>query len=402
MPSTVPNQGRSSPFDSLPTVRAGTLKFEPYPGATGIVSHVFRSVDTTYKFYWFLSLLEKAKHSDPGQDLTVLVSDLAREMVAQAWHTRRFFKLWFGHQDRLQTVVDDLACSSNLPPNSSLQEIRNAARAISEDDLGKLLEYVPFRFLTPWLRSALIGIEKDAEKNLAIRLLAERSHRTPRPAPYRFDKVLGKVDAIHLTNRWLVFFHSNYFPLRAFAQLSLAKYFEVRNPGIPAIINKLELVRERDLRLARKFWDFLRTGTGLYSIYSDGPIEQRYDIDHFLPWSFVTHDLIWNLTPIPKVENVRKSDAVPSLSRYLTNLVSQHANAVQIVARSLHRGNVELDRLLSSIMKEYSDLFHLSSREIFLLSRDDFGRRLGAEFQIQADLARRLNFEMDWELHESG
>jgi hypothetical protein len=32
--------------------------------------------------------------------------------------------------------------------------------------------------------------------------LAERSHRTPRPAPYRFDKVLGKVDAIHLTNRW--------------------------------------------------------------------------------------------------------------------------------------------------------------------------------------------------------
>jgi HNH endonuclease len=399
MPPTGPNESRSSPFDSLPTVTGGTLKFEPYPGATGIVGHVFRSTDTTYKFYWFLSLLEKAKHSDPRQDITVFVSDLGREMIAQAWHTRRFFKLWFGHQDRLQTVIDDLADSSNLPPNSSLQEIRSAARTISEDNLGKLLAYVPFRFLTPWLRSALIGIEKDAEKNLAIRLLAERSHRTPRPAPYRFDKVLGKVDAIHLTNRWLVFFHSNYIPLRAFAQLSLAKYFEVRNPGIPAIINKLELVQERDLRLARKFWDFLRTGTDLCSIYSEVPIEQRYDIDHFLPWSFVTHDLIWNLTPIPKAENVRKSDAVPSLSRYLANLVSQHANAVQIVAKKLHSGNTELDRLLSSVMKEYSDLFHLSSREIFLLSRDDFAHRLGTEFRLQADLARRLNFEMDWELH---
>jgi hypothetical protein len=65
MPSTGPNENRSSPFDSLPTVTVGTLKFEPYPGATGIVGQVFRSIDTTYKFYWFLSLLEKAIHSDP-------------------------------------------------------------------------------------------------------------------------------------------------------------------------------------------------------------------------------------------------------------------------------------------------------------------------------------------------
>ena len=49
-------------------------------------------------------------------------------------------------------------------------------------------------------------------------------------------------------------------------------------------------------------------------------------------------------------------------------------------------------------MKEYSDLFHLSSQEIFALPRNDFAHRLAAEFQIQADLARRLSFEMDWEL----
>src|SRR5215831_9350909 len=73
---------------------------------------------------------------------------------------------------------------------------------------------------------------------------------------------------------------------------------------------------------------------------------------HFLPWSFVTHDLIWNLTPIPKAENVRKSDAVPSLSKYLANLVGQHANAVQIVAKTVHSGSSVLDRLFSSIMKD--------------------------------------------------
>jgi HNH endonuclease len=398
MRAASPYERDPSPFDLLPTVSGGTLKFEPYPGATGVVGHVFRSVDTTYKFYWFLSVLEKVKTSEPGQDLTIFVSDLGREMIVQAWHTRLFFKLWFGHQDRLQTMIDDLADSSNLQGNASSEDIRNLACTIPKDDLAKLLAYVPFRFLTPWFRTALTGIEKDAERNLAIRLLAERSQKTPRPAPYQFDKVLGKVDAIHVTNRWALFFQSNYIPLRAFTQLSLAKYFEVRNPGIPAIINKLELAQERDLRLARKYWDFLRTTTGLSSIYSERPIEERYDIDHFLPWSFVTHDLIWNLTPIPKTENLRKSDAVPSLSRYLANLVDQHADAVQVVAKTVHSGNAELNRLFSSVMKEYSDLFHLSSQEIFLLPRNDFTQRVTAEFRIQADLARRLNFEMDWEL----
>src|SRR5262249_45738486 len=157
---------------------------------------------------------EKAKHSNPGQDLTLFVSELGREMVVQAWHTRRFFKLWFGHQDRLQTVVDSLGESSGLASNAPPQEVRNAAKTISEDHIQKLLAYVPFRFLTPWLRSALIGIDKDTDKNLAIRFLAERSHRTPRPTPYRFDKVFGKIDTICLMDRWLLFFRSNYLPLR--------------------------------------------------------------------------------------------------------------------------------------------------------------------------------------------
>jgi hypothetical protein len=123
----------------------------------------------TYKYYWFLSVLEKAKTSGPGQDLMIFVSDLGREMIVQGWHTRRFFKLWFGHQDRPQTVIDDLAHSSNLPGNASTEDIRRLARTIPEDNLAKLLAYVPFRFLTPWFRTALTGIEKDAEKNLAIR-----------------------------------------------------------------------------------------------------------------------------------------------------------------------------------------------------------------------------------------
>jgi hypothetical protein len=95
-----------SPFDLLPSITGGKLPFEPYPGATGVIGLVFRNTDTTYKFFWFLSLLDKAKIADFRSDLRVEIKELAREMVAQAWPCRRLFKLWFGHQDRLQGLID--------------------------------------------------------------------------------------------------------------------------------------------------------------------------------------------------------------------------------------------------------------------------------------------------------
>jgi hypothetical protein len=49
-----------SPFDVLPKVQPAELPHEPYPGATAIIGRVFDATDTTYKFYWFLSLLERA------------------------------------------------------------------------------------------------------------------------------------------------------------------------------------------------------------------------------------------------------------------------------------------------------------------------------------------------------
>ena len=49
--------------------------------------------------------------------------------------------------------------------------------------------------------------------------------------------MIGRPKQIVVNSRWLTFLQSNHLPLRAFAQLSVARYFETRNPGIPGIIN---------------------------------------------------------------------------------------------------------------------------------------------------------------------
>jgi hypothetical protein len=95
-------------------------------------------------------------------------------MIAQAWPCRRLFKLWFGHQDRLQGLIDQLAQSSRLSDSARLEEVRDAALELSEADLSVLQDFVPYRFLTPWLRSALFGVS-DHGRNQLIQLLAARS-----------------------------------------------------------------------------------------------------------------------------------------------------------------------------------------------------------------------------------
>jgi CRISPR/Cas system Type II protein with McrA/HNH and RuvC-like nuclease domain len=88
-------------------------------------------------------------------------------------------------------------------------------------------------------------------------------------------------------------------------------------------------------------------------------IRPDYDLDHFLPWSFVTHDLIWNLVPAPRSINIQKSAAVPKLPLYLTPFVDQHYHAVSILKEALQSTNGARHKALEAVTTEYLNLFKL-------------------------------------------
>ena len=47
-------------------------------------------------------------------------------------------------------------------------------------------------------------------------------------------------------------------------------------------------------------------------MFNDNPIEfKEYDVDHFVPWSFVMNDELWNLMPIDSSLNSSKSNRLP-------------------------------------------------------------------------------------------
>ena len=112
-----------------------------------------------------------------------------------------------------------------------------------------------------------------------------------------------------------------------------AKFLQVRNPNVPAIINKItadgEQERRNALRKQRAFWNgVIDKSGGVCCLYSGKPLtKDGFDLDHYVPWSFVGHDNIWNLIPADSSVNSSKSDKLPD-NRYLDGLISAHHNAL--------------------------------------------------------------------------
>jgi hypothetical protein len=384
------------PFDVLPKVQPAKLPHEPYPGATAIIGRVFDATDTTYKFYWFLSLLEKACGVESDSRLEIPITDLGREMVTQGWYTRRQFRLWFGHQDRLQAVIDHLGETCSMQPGAELHAVRSAAIGLPATQIAKVLGFVPYRFVSPWFQQELRILGSDSLKNDAIRHFAIRSRRTIRSSPYYFDSVVGAPRSIILDKAWVTFLQSNFKVLRAFTLISLARFLEVRNPGVPGIINKLEKPQDRDLSKARLFWNEVFGLRPLRCIYSGAELSQGFAIDHFIPWSFVTHDLIWNLIPANRAANSSKSDSLPSFTHYLDLHIDSHYDSLQIIRGQISSLDPKKKRSLNEIIDQYTTLARGSDVDALTMSRDQFRIKLKSELQIQADLAKRLKFPDGW------
>ena len=123
-----------------------------------------------------------------------------------------------------------------------------------------------------------------------------------------------------------------------------------RNPNVPNIINKLVKVESRQaLTRQRNYWDFvLEHSDGQKCIYTDKLITVgNYDLDHFIPWSFVSHNLLWNLIPADGSVNSSKSDRLPDIDRYLSKLATTQQKAVRICLSENYRGQEILEDYIS-------------------------------------------------------
>ena len=344
--------------------------------STKNLSRVFNNTTATYKFYWFQSLLQM--HNEEGI-YRMNVWDLVIRMVANAWFPIHYFHLSFGSMDSLHRIVTELQWMTALPMDAKKEEVVECLTARLDDkkvkdQLATLVRNVPYRFLSPW-----INYTSDAD-------VIARSHAYENGCLYSIQKTKDEF-YITINPVWNKYLQDYYGILTDFINWNLTLFLQQRNPNIPNIPNKLTRPMERtSLSKQRRFWDdVIRIGGHVHCIYTGQEIHiGDYAVDHFLPWSFVAHDQLWNLIPADNSINSSKSDKLPPLDRFLKKLAEEHREAIKVY---LGAGKKE------SALEDFASLGY-TPRDLLQLNRERFLAAYQQTFTPLFQIAQNMGYEV--------
>jgi hypothetical protein len=290
------------------------------------LSGIFSDTTNSYKYIYFLSLLDILERRLFDVSEPVKLRELTIEMLANSWYPHTYFKLSFGSQDKITEKLDamslqvtDSILKFNDPDKRELREI------ISKQKLDSSLErFVPFRILRTFFEKELKGV-KDHVVNARVKEFSSTEYDMKKPF-YKFNI----DDAIVIHPDWAKYFAVNYAIVRGWVAWEWFTYMQRCNSNVPAVGNKLFPPQERaSLAEQKKYWNVVLENAPVHCIFSKKPItEKAPPLDHYLPWSFVAHDQLWNLIPTLSSVNSSKSNNLPSGQYHRDFVQLQHLSLV--------------------------------------------------------------------------
>lgn len=296
-----------------------------------VLSQIFNNTTNSYKYLFFLSLLDiiKRRHFDTLSPISF--EEIIVEMLGNAWYPHNYFKLSFGIQDQIANKLDslDLEISESILKfrDTDKKLLRKIIQSQNLDDIITFISrYVPFRLIRPFFAQETKGLV-DAKVNQTIINLANYQFEVTKPI-YCFDsEYLKDCTALTLHQDWVEYIAENYSIVRGWVSWEWLYYMQKCNPSVPAVANKLFPPQQRDsLSNQTKFWKLVLEHTEVHCIYSNFILTtDNLSIDHYLPWSFVAHDQLWNLIPTSPSVNSSKSNNIPLTDLYFDKFIElQH------------------------------------------------------------------------------
>ena len=299
--------------------------------------------DTTecYKFYWFDAILSLVAENRFEMEFDEIIN----RMIADAWYSISEYHLCLGLKDgtgkimnSLQRAVEKLIENTELEPDAGrekiIAEIKKNSRLIKEEKY-QISKMAPYRLLSPFLNN-VDGNNKiwNQKKRLIayIKIMDEKNS-----LPYIIEDAVSLKKKVRISEQWKQMLLDYMIPIRSWIKFKKVKYLQDRNPGVPGIIYKLEPENEsiRKLVCVRKLWNAILDTSSVRDIYSNKPILLKdYEIDHFIPWSYITHDEIWNLVPVESSSNLRKSNRLPRWDTYFQRFAARQFETYHQVQES--------------------------------------------------------------------
>lgn len=312
----------------------------------------YSTQSASYKPLWLMGILEEVKKGNQRIDFKTI----GCHMISIVWYPILHCKLSFGYQDSLPKIVASLSTKLGIKPDEKINSIFNNLMAMEEKELLKeikvLFDLVPYRILSPFYKIT----DKNFNKGMREQTSADNQ------AFYQFVED-GKT--IWIGQPWFEYMSANQVIIEAWIEYSMIYYLQKKNPNVPAIPLKIKPPDKRDLNDATKLWKYYGTYKPLRDIYinktfNENTIEQygSLSLDHFLPWSFVLHDEVWNLLPSFKNINSSKNNDLPSLEVYLKDYCNLQYDIFSFIRDHRHEGKQA--KSMNKIMEDYLHIMPVS------------------------------------------
>ncbi|MBN2173284.1 MAG: HNH endonuclease, partial [Bacteroidales bacterium] len=283
-----------------------------------LLAACFNNTSATYKFYWLLSILQAIEQKKEK----ILKSELFARMVSNAWYTVNYFHVSFGKQDKLQQAIETIKELERFTVDENRESIVSnltiSENQITLTQLRYFNNQVPHWFLSPWFpkkEKSEIYIASKTFENKCVYALYDND--------------------IQINPQWFGYLFDNISLLKSFCYWNLAIYLQAKNPNVPDIPNKLikPAIRSSLNQQRLNFWNLVINEMGSVNcIYTGKKLTLgKFAVEHFIPYNFVSHDLIWNLIPADKSFNNKKSDKLPPLNKYFDGFYNLQRNAIEII-----------------------------------------------------------------------
>lgn len=272
-------------------------------------------------------------------------------MISNAWYTVNYFHVSFGKQDLIQETIIRVNEIEDIPIDEKITSVYHKLSGTNNRDTQKLLWHfdknVPHWFLSPWF----LGKSKIEIYNASVKYQGK--------CLYALSN-----DVIEINPEWETYLISNSRLLKDFCYWNLSLFLQSKNPNVPDIPNKLikPATRSSLNKQRTQFWDLVISELGSVNcIYTGKKLTKgNYAVEHFIPYNFVSHDLIWNLIPADKSFNSTKSDKLPSLEKYFNPFYEIQNTAVHIVKQKFPK-----NKFLEDYLTIFPDLDTSFSKDKF-------------------------------------
>lgn len=271
-----------------------------------------------YKFYWLEAIVRLISEGVRETTFDTVID----EMICNAWYSVREFHIHLSGmlsdgqvRDGLERAVLRLTELSDLSAHASKVEIKNAI-AEHNDELKafkeQLTNMVPYRALAGFFHKS----DEVADWGSIRRMIAyiERINRDVVLLPYTLGYESKLKKKIYFQDAWVEMIQHETVSILGWIQYEKVKWLQNNNPEVPGLIYKLAPMDEkmRKLNKVRKLWEGILEVSEIRDVFTDKPVvSKQYDVDHFIPWSFVMNDELWNLMPMDSSLNSSKSNRLP-------------------------------------------------------------------------------------------